>query len=85
MAWDKEMNISVITIKSAVALPTATLAPFSDWISVSPFGLSESRYLPSQSPYPTKLFPGDEVTIVCSTFKKPHDPLVFSGKYSVAY
>lgn len=78
MACDVEMNIAVVKIKSDDAIPVATLTPFTDWISISPFGVSQSHADFCLSPYPTKLFPGDEVTIVC---KDTCDAFVITGIY----
>ncbi|GAA0157672.1 hypothetical protein LIER_14892 [Lithospermum erythrorhizon] len=85
MACDLEINVSVIKIKTDDSLPTATLTPFSDLISASPFGVSECHGPFCQSPYPTKVFPGDEVTVVCCEFGKSSDAIVCSGKYLVDY
>ncbi|KAG9157796.1 hypothetical protein Leryth_022805, partial [Lithospermum erythrorhizon] len=41
-------------------------------------------YIPfCQSPYPTKLYPGDEVAVVCRAFGKSCDVLATSGIYRV--
>ncbi|KAG9128683.1 hypothetical protein Leryth_018331 [Lithospermum erythrorhizon] len=68
--------IPKILIESDVAT-SATLTPFTDWVSVSPLAVSESSTPPTHYPHRSNFFPGDELAAVYLEFEGSVDYINF--------